>query len=292
MVARHLDASAESRRAHVAQLAEHFLGKDEVSGSSPDVGSIPGQVDGGRDAQRVNPNVVLPFLSSLLSFIFAILVGDQWLRRRQPYQLVWAIGLLWYGISAGTEFLGERLRLERAAVSGLVPDRRLRRRRLPRPRHRLPAGNTRFGYFVAFSVFAGGLFSILAAAARAKEGDPASAGTVARGRGLLHGGGDRAGGGHARSAPGGGAAGDRHPGGGDPPWSLVLTLHPAGRPAGLRAGSGDRRADRRRLPAGPAHPDAAVQHRRRRSPWSSARSTPPTSSCPRTGSCGSRAVRR
>ena len=30
----------ESARAHVAQLAEHVLGKDEVSGSSPDVGSI------------------------------------------------------------------------------------------------------------------------------------------------------------------------------------------------------------------------------------------------------------
>ena len=54
----------------------------------------------------MNPNVVLPFLSSFLSFIFAILVVDQWLRRRQPYQLVWAVGLLWYGISAGTEFLG------------------------------------------------------------------------------------------------------------------------------------------------------------------------------------------
>jgi hypothetical protein len=54
----------------------------------------------------VDPNVVLPLLSSVLSFAFAALVGDQWLRRRQPYQLVWTIGLLWYGISAGTEFLG------------------------------------------------------------------------------------------------------------------------------------------------------------------------------------------
>ena len=54
----------------------------------------------------VDLNVVLPFLSSVLSFAFAALVGDQWLRRRQPYQLVWTIGLLWYGISAGTEFLG------------------------------------------------------------------------------------------------------------------------------------------------------------------------------------------
>jgi hypothetical protein len=142
------------------------------------VGSIPGQVDGGRDAQRVNPNIVLPFLSSLLSFVFAILVADQWLRRRQPYQLVWAIGLLWYGISAGTEFLGGAYGWSEplyrawyligafgvAAYLGLGTVWLLR--------------NTRFGYFVAFSVFAGGLFSILAGMARAKEGDPASAGTV------------------------------------------------------------------------------------------------------------------
>jgi hypothetical protein len=54
----------------------------------------------------VNSNVVLPLASSILSFVFAVMVGDQWLRRREPYQLVWTIGLLWYGISAGTEFLG------------------------------------------------------------------------------------------------------------------------------------------------------------------------------------------
>jgi len=56
----------------------------------------------------MNPNVVLPLASSLLSFAFAILVADQWLRRRQPYQLIWTIGLLWYGISAGTEFAGSQ----------------------------------------------------------------------------------------------------------------------------------------------------------------------------------------
>jgi hypothetical protein len=68
------------------------------------VGSIQEQMEA--VTNPVNPNVVLPFFSSLLSFVFAVLVGDQWLRRRQPYQLVWTIGLLWYGISAGTEFLG------------------------------------------------------------------------------------------------------------------------------------------------------------------------------------------
>jgi len=54
----------------------------------------------------VDPNVALPFLSSLTSFVFGALVLSQWSRRRRSFQLVWAIGLLWYGVSAGTEFWG------------------------------------------------------------------------------------------------------------------------------------------------------------------------------------------
>ena len=52
------------------------------------------------------PNVVLPLLSSSLSFLFAALVLAQWLRRRRAFQIVWGVGLVWYGLSAGTEFLG------------------------------------------------------------------------------------------------------------------------------------------------------------------------------------------
>lgn len=51
-------------------------------------------------------NVVLPLGSSVLSFAFAAMVFDQWWQRRHAFQLVWAIGLLWYGISAGCEFIG------------------------------------------------------------------------------------------------------------------------------------------------------------------------------------------
>ena len=141
------------------------------------MGSILGQMEA--VTRLVDPNVILPFLSSLLSLVFAVLVADQWLRRRQPYQLVWAIGLLWYGISAGTEFLGGAFGWNEplyrawyligafgvAAYLGLGTVFLLR--------------NTRFGYFVAFSVFAGGLFSILSGLARAREGDPASAATIA-----------------------------------------------------------------------------------------------------------------
>ena len=51
-------------------------------------------------------NVVLPLSSSVLSFVFAAMVLDQWWQRRHGFQLVWGIGLAWYGISAGTEFVG------------------------------------------------------------------------------------------------------------------------------------------------------------------------------------------
>lgn len=51
-------------------------------------------------------NVVLPLCSSIVSFVFAAMVFDQWVQRWRSFQLVWTIGLLWYGISAGTEFLG------------------------------------------------------------------------------------------------------------------------------------------------------------------------------------------
>lgn len=126
----------------------------------------------------MDPNVVLPLLSSALSFIFAAFVADQWLRRRQAYQLIWTVGLLWYGISAGTEFIGGAWGWNEplyrawyligafgvAAYLGLGTVYLLR--------------NTRFGYFVAFSVFAGGLFSILSGVARAREGDPASGTTI------------------------------------------------------------------------------------------------------------------
>src|SRR6187397_3229018 len=126
----------------------------------------------------VNANVVLPLFSSLLAFVFAVLVGDQWLRRRHPYQLVWTIGLLWYGISAGTEFLGGAFGWSEplyrtwylvgafgvAAYLGLGTIYLLNR--------------TRFGYFVAISFALAGLFSYLTSVKYAREGTPASDTTV------------------------------------------------------------------------------------------------------------------
>ena len=48
---------------------------------------------------------LLPTLTSLLAFVFAIMLVDQWRERRQGFQAVWAFGMLFYGLGAGAEAL-------------------------------------------------------------------------------------------------------------------------------------------------------------------------------------------
>lgn len=50
--------------------------------------------------------VVLPLISAIISFVFALNVLDQYLHRRRPHQLVWTVGLVWYGVSTFTQHLG------------------------------------------------------------------------------------------------------------------------------------------------------------------------------------------
>lgn len=59
-------------------------------------------------------NTILPLISSIVSLIFAVAVFDQFLARRKPYQLIWAIGLFMYFISTGTEFWTEARGLNEA----------------------------------------------------------------------------------------------------------------------------------------------------------------------------------
>jgi hypothetical protein len=109
-------------------------------------------------------NVLFPLGSSAVSLVFAGLVFDQWRQRRRSFQLVWGIGLVWYAVSTGAEFIGSAFGwsepLYRAwYLTGafLVPAY-------------LGVGTlyllnkTRFGYFVAASVVIGGLFSLAATA--------------------------------------------------------------------------------------------------------------------------------
>ena len=109
----------------------------------------------------MNFNVVLPLCSSVLSLVFCGLLVDQWRARRRSYQAVWAIGMLWYGLSAGTEFLGGAFGwsepLYRAWyligaiwVAGWLGLGTV-----------LLLGKTRFGYAFAGSLFLAGLFTAL-----------------------------------------------------------------------------------------------------------------------------------
>jgi hypothetical protein len=126
-------------------------------------GRGPGEYDKAQQqsGEHVNLNVILPLCSSLLSFVFFAMLVDQWRERRRSYQAVWAIGMLWYGLSAGTEFLGGAFGwselLYRAWyligaiwVAGWLGLGTV-----------LLLGKTRFGYAFAGSLFLAGLFTAL-----------------------------------------------------------------------------------------------------------------------------------
>src|ERR1019366_5589771 len=130
-------------------------------------------------------NVALPLGSSVLSFVFAAMVFDQWWQRRHAFQLVWGIGLLWYGISTGCEFVGSAFGWNEALYRAwyLIGAFFVAAY--------LGAGTiyllskTRFGYFAGATVLIGGLLSLLFSHATAKGADvplysgSATAGTVA-----------------------------------------------------------------------------------------------------------------
>jgi hypothetical protein len=53
----------------------------------------------------VDARILLPAVTSLLALIFSLALFDQWRVRRGSFQLIWGIGMLFYGIAAGAEAL-------------------------------------------------------------------------------------------------------------------------------------------------------------------------------------------
>ena len=109
----------------------------------------------------MNLPVVLPALTSILALVFSLALFDQWRDRRGGFQLIWAIGMLFYGVGAGCEAI--------AAASGW-------NEALYRTWYLTGAvwtagwlglgtafllGRTRFGYSFALCLFLAGLFTFL-----------------------------------------------------------------------------------------------------------------------------------
>lgn len=105
--------------------------------------------------------VLLPAATSLIALFFAVALLDQWRERRHPFQLIWAIGMAFFGIASGCEALagagGWNEALYRtwyltgavwtAGWLGLGTAFLL--------------GRTRFGYAFALGLFLAGVFTLL-----------------------------------------------------------------------------------------------------------------------------------
>ena len=106
-------------------------------------------------------SVALPAATSILAFLFGIALFDQWRTRHRAYQLVWAIGMIFFGVASGCEAM--------AAASGWNEP-------LYRAWYLTGAvwtagwlglgtafllGRTRFGYTFAVCLFLAGLFTFL-----------------------------------------------------------------------------------------------------------------------------------
>lgn len=105
--------------------------------------------------------VVLPAVTSILALSFSVALFDQWWERRGGFQLIWALGMLFFGLAAGAEALaaanGWNETLYRvwyltgaiwtAGWLGLGTAYLL--------------GRTRFGYTFAVCLLAAGVFTLL-----------------------------------------------------------------------------------------------------------------------------------
>ncbi len=105
--------------------------------------------------------VFLPAATAILALVFSVALLDQWRERRHPFQLIWAVGMLFFGLASGCEALGvangwgEALyrtwyltgAVWTAGWLGLGTAYLL--------------GRTRFGYSFALSLLLAGLFTFL-----------------------------------------------------------------------------------------------------------------------------------
>jgi len=116
-------------------------------------------------------SVVIPAATSILAFLFSLALLDQWRERRHGYQLIWAIGMVFFGIASGCEAIGggsgwNELLYRTWYLAGAVWTAGWLGLGTA-----FLLGRTRFGYTFAVCLFLAGLFTFLT---QAKEQYPGS----------------------------------------------------------------------------------------------------------------------
>src|SRR5437870_8335067 len=103
----------------------------------------------------------LPAATALLALVFAVALFDQWRERRQGFQLIWAIGMLFYGVASGCEALGAASGWNEALYRTWYLTGAVWTAGWLGLGTTFLLGRTRFGYSFALCLFLAGLFTFL-----------------------------------------------------------------------------------------------------------------------------------
>jgi hypothetical protein len=113
--------------------------------------------------------VFLPAATSIMALVFSLALLDQWRERRHPFQLIWAAGMLFYGVAAGCEALGAANGWDETLYRTWYLTGAVWTAGWLGLGTAFLLGRTRFGYSFAFALLLAGLFTFLTPAARASS---------------------------------------------------------------------------------------------------------------------------
>jgi hypothetical protein len=109
----------------------------------------------------LDPVVVLPAVTSLLAFVFSAALLDQWRERRGGFQLIWGLGMAFYGIAAGAEAIAGASGWNEALYRAWYLTGAVWTAGWLGLGTAYLLGRTRFGYSFALALFFAGLFTFL-----------------------------------------------------------------------------------------------------------------------------------
>jgi hypothetical protein len=105
--------------------------------------------------------IVLPGLTAILALVFCVALFDQWWERRGGFQLIWALGMLFYGVAAGAEALAGLNGWDEGLYRGWYLTGAIWTAGWLGLGTAYLLGRTRFGYTFALCLVAAGVFTLL-----------------------------------------------------------------------------------------------------------------------------------